>query len=753
MSVTYISLPEEVPVGKPPVARIRELVDYAIEHALAPRRLPEGPARVRYPMRLAPAFEGRVRAHLERTVGTEGVSLPRQIGGLAWAAWRAQQGERIEQPAADSTPASGTGVFEGRPEQALFHARVREGLAAGGVVLGEAGTGVGKGRVLGALAAEFGAASREPAVIAAPSIQVLGQLLDEYLALPEPPAATFLLGRDQFVSSRALEAWLESEEASAQARERVRAWRRAGAGAAGGATARFHRHVPELAWLAEDLAAVDPEVPVDEMRLAFGAADEEDEGEGAYQGLRERAHAEVPVIFATHSMLVWDRILKQRSKDAGGGAGILPPVDAVLIDEAHQFAAVAEAVHSRQIAFRTLERELGDEPLWRAHRLVSAARRARAQVHGAMESLRESAELRGLEGKALDPAGIEALRPAMARVREALEPLSGGPSRIVNDAHGFARSILSASVRVHLSFSAVRRYPSLIGGPRSLQKFFTQLWESTPRAALVSATIYLPRTVGPSSYGLLKTSLHLPGHRLHTPPPVLPEWLFSPTLCVPGAGRQERLSPPQEKHYAERPEAFDAAERRWYDALGAQIAEIAGSARGGVLVLLTSYDSVEALSARLAEPIGERLVEQRRGGFRSALGRFVQAYEQDVKAVWLAAGPAWAGLDLSDRAREAAQDWLLTDVVIPRVPFGVERSATHLARAAWMKSAERDRAAFQMRQGMGRLMRRPGLMERRLWVLDGRIWMAEPAAAWLFQPVKALLRHYSRQMEIETDQP
>jgi len=69
-------------------------------------------------------------------------------------------------------------------------------------------------------------------------------------------------------------------------------------------------------------------------------------------------------------------------------------------------------------------------------------------------------------------------------------------------------------------------------------------------------------------------------------------------------------------------------------------------------------------------------------------------------------------------------------------------SKIHQARRAWMPTAERDRAAFQFRQGIGRLMRREGARDQRLWVLDGRIW--EPNQKWLFAPVKAILTAYQR---------
>lgn len=145
---------------------------------------------------------------------------------------------------------------------------------------------------------------------------------------------------------------------------------------------------------------------------------------------------------------------------------------------------------------------------------------------------------------------------------------------------------------------------------------------------------------------------------------------------------------------------------------------------------------------RLRLLLGERLLIQARGGFRAALAQFRKGHAEGLKMVWLATGPAWTGLDLSHSDVEAKRDWLLTDVVIPRIPYGTERSAIHRARMVWMQSAERDRAAFQLRQGIGRLVRREGLKKRRVWMLDGRLHQKE--AAWLMEPIKAVLDAYRR---------
>jgi ATP-dependent DNA helicase DinG len=89
----------------------------------------------------------------------------------------------------------------------------------------------------------------------------------------------------------------------------------------------------------------------------------------------------------------------------------------------------------------------------------------------------------------------------------------------------------------------------------------------------------------------------------------------------------------------------------------------------------------------------------------------------------------------------------LTDLVIPKVPFGVERSLAHLRRQKTLPTAERDRALFQFKQGVGRLIRRPGLLHRKLWILDSRIHGVEKP--WLYKPFQTLIAQYSNRMTLE----
>ena len=162
---------------------------------------------------------------------------------------------------------------------------------------------------------------------------------------------------------------------------------------------------------------------------------------------------------------------------------------------------------------------------------------------------------------------------------------------------------------------------------------------------------------------------------------------------------------------------------RWHRTLASQLQEIDDTAAGGTLVLCCSYLDVRALNGLLADSLAERLLASRgSGSMRMLAEEFIRLGRRQARPIWLATGSAWTGLDLSDHdAMEAAEDFALTDLVITRIPFGANKTAVHLARTKRLGfDVECMEAALRLKQGLGRLIRRDGVSQRRIWVLDGR---------------------------------
>lgn len=722
---------------------ILKRIQDALDAQVSPTPIPMGEPTTAYTVRLPISLEGELMARFE---GTSNRSIPVLLAQLIWA------NEAAAHPTPTAAPASGsdTGLFGDRPEQARFHAALEHALEQpGALVLAEGGTGLGKGRVIAALAHTHAARG---VVVAAPTIQILGQLLGEYQALQVEAKAKagFLLGVDQFVSEHALLSWLDmsDEPQEEEARTAARAWIAQGGPRRASATAVFHRAWSGLGWLAEDLATVAPGVPLAEVRLKHADLEGEDRGANVYRQIRMRALAGLQVIFVTHAALVWDRRAK-----AGSRVGMLPEHPVVLIDEAHQLAGVAESSFTTQVALRTVLHALEQPESWRKTGEITKARKLASKLRALIEDIGSVQMLKGARGESVTfgPALVAALGPHLARLQRALEELAqlrGDPATraIAEEGARLARDILAERASATITLSPVRGYPSIVGGPRSIRRFFEAFWASIDRAALISATLYLPREMADLSFGLIQTTTHLPPSRIRALPPVVPAWLYQVDLHIPSPQLCLEFSPPQESDYEEAP-LYDAAVSEWVARVARTLEDIHGGSRGGVLVLLTSYETINALAQRLAPVVGDALVTQGRGGFRVALRDVVARYRDGLRPLWLATGPAWTGLDLSAKAalEDAGitpdRDFLCTDLVIPRVPFGTEQSSTHRARAGVLKSAERDRASFQFRQGLGRLMRVQGVRDRHLWVLDGRIHDAQ--RRWWFAPVNAMLKPYA----------
>jgi CRISPR type IV-associated DEAD/DEAH-box helicase Csf4 len=192
----------------------------------------------------------------------------------------------------------------------------------------------------------------------------------------------------------------------------------------------------------------------------------------------------------------------------------------------------------------------------------------------------------------------------------------------------------------------------------------------------------------------------------------------------------------------------DISDDLWCREVAEEIIRIDDTAAGGSLVLMTSYvfiGKVRAALLDLCPKLADRLVFARQGeaGGEKLLVRTITIEEQKrqflrfsfegKKAIWLALGNAWTGINLSGgdpmidlygQEIPSQEDNVLTDLVIPRLPFGINKSVTHTHRIAYRKKVpwERIDTLLRLRQGVGRLVRRHGVPQnRRIHILDARL--------------------------------
>jgi CRISPR type IV-associated DEAD/DEAH-box helicase Csf4 len=283
-------------------------------------------------------------------------------------------------------------------------------------------------------------------------------------------------------------------------------------------------------------------------------------------------------------------------------------------------------------------------------------------------------------------------------------------------------------------------------GPSYLRHYFNTLWESVDSAGLLSATMYAPKGSEDFSAWWIRRNLCVPKERYLEAPPFVAPWIYStPTVFMPSESNALALARPE----TESEERFE----EWYRNISLTLKRIVDAAAGGTLALCNSYDEIRALSSRLSQGRQMRVIAQEPDDSITRIkNAFMEMAREGIDPIWLATGGAWTGLDLTDETvTEPTKDNLLTDLVIVRIPLGRSRSVAHQVRVERLGLEEEFvAAAFLLRQGIGRLIRREGVQGCKMWFLDGRIMLNGPRGA-TFSNMAKVLQFYPKKSSIVWD--
>ena len=736
----------------------RALVNYALKHDLEPV-LPSTGEEDSFALNLV----GDLEAKLEQASRTRGIPLPVLFGALANAGLLAtmkkeKREERINKTLTTSLSGAlliGNADTHRGPQKAFWEC-VSTGLYHDKIVMAEASTGVGKGRVIVSAAVLSIQQGKGPVIIAAPTIKVLSQLWAEFendavQAAAQDIRAAILPGQQEFVDEIALRDYLLDEPDAA-----VQSWLDAGGiSQEGGAIARSGARCGRpLAWLMEDLRAIATNLRAEDFGLSGNSSKE---GIAAQQMVDLRASVvNAQIVFCTHAMLAisllnqWHSLPVLRPRDLeDSGEDKQHPV--FLIDEAHLFETAVSNATSDSLSLYHLRHKL--RVYQREHRLGarSVAGRAADIVRDVTDICSGARDEDRIDLSNNDGAGL--------RVREKILPLLSdlnemmGKSRVFPEITGLAdtRSAIRALVNAlsgkssnksFLTFSPDRRFPSLQTGAASVARELGMLWaKASGGAALISASFYVTDPSGRLNCDHMRSTLALPLVRMDTPLPIVWDVIYStPTLQIPSAETARALVPP----------TTELAMGDWCESQARIINLIAASAKGGTLVLCTAYRQIHALRDALQSTgLDPNRLVVHEGNIAAGQVSFVEKVHSSVRPVWLALGAAWTGLDLCESSDVApSEDVILTDLVITRIPIGLNRSNTMISRM--------DRIGFRpvaqealltFKQGIGRLVRREHLTNRRIWILDGRLqhapnrFLADIAAG-----VYSMLTKYKRRV-------
>ncbi|SFF33097.1 CRISPR type AFERR-associated DEAD/DEAH-box helicase Csf4 [Paracidovorax wautersii] len=657
-------------------------------------------------------------------------------------------------PEKDETP---TGAQSLWPDQAQLHDEFMSSARHGAVVAVEAGTGTGKSRIIGTCAlsllqlrkrghkfpTQTNGSSNLPAfikdrvaawhdtearlqeprkkhsrpiVIAAPTIATMMHLVREFLRLGDNKAThSLLIGRQQFVSASAV-AELLSEHPCPPVQE----WLDKGM-PPGQSTAT--RGIP-ASGLMEDLRAVcgDLDFPTKDAHLSAHHAEDEDCAE--YRRLQTAAETS-DIIFTTHAMLAMRTIALSR-----GNTPPIPQPYALLIDEAHALEEGFASVNGASLAMSRLGATLKREA-WPGMGLkgkVDACRDSWTQAYMAMQALPDEVNLPLAPGNDRTTRSWALVRARLQTLRDQLADLGTSAMKSAKASQNAHLSFIMSSKHAidlvlddytgRIEFSPTRRYPLIQMGVKSVSASLLYTWESTEVAGLFSGTLFAPSASLDSAANALAMELAVPRQRLQTTSRIHPSWLYtSPTLHLPKPGHAP--TPPKGESFNE-----DGI-KEWAEQIATHLKSIGDTAAGGTLALCTGYERAQiianALRAQLNDP--SRLIEQRTGTGVDGMARvFRQKSQEGLKPIAIATGGAWTGLDLSNGDVPPREDFLLTDVVITALPFNTQRSYLHAEKVQRIgMQVEINYTLRKFIQGIGRLVRRPGLQQRRLWILDSRL--------------------------------
>lgn len=581
-------------------------------------------------------------------------------------------------------------------------------LDKGGIAFCEAYTGSGKGRMIAALALD--AVDKGSVVIAAP-LSVSYQILADLHHLAPQTQPTLLMGRVNFIEPESL-----VSDLGPLLSDRMKEWIDGGGKPLTETARAIDTYVGGgLAWLmvdAQELAADE----IDLTQYALTDEDKESPAEMVYQSLRQSALFSGKIVICSHTMLAADHRLSIINPDMG--SIILPgKIDTLIVDEAHQLEQAVSSVYTNSIHLDALRRHV--ERFARKPAIKSEALYAIRSLSEIVTSLVDAENTRS-KGSIIYKGHEMELDKAILRLANALVEVikSRRAKSRTENLHGrmiekVTRSLQDASgshAAIRLDLSPVQRRPSLSVGKSNLDPIMDKLWKRVGSAALVSATLYL-QTIDGISARFMRSKLSVPENR---------------ACYLPVVERQSRCEQVLTRFTSIDPSIKQddtVAVHLWHNEVADQAIDQYRTAKGGMMVLATSFATVKLLEAIISKKAHDVfLITQSESLNASACAeQFRIASKEGVKPLWLGVGSAWVGIDMSDKTVAAVDDFLLTDLYIPRIPWGLNRTMTHRRRKDRVHSAELMETLMTFKQGIGRLVRRDGLRDRRLVIGDPRI--------------------------------
>jgi len=640
------------------------------------------------------------------------------------------------------------------PEQKQMYSDVQAGFLKQKITLAEGSTGIGKSWVGSASALTQASLGHTPVIIAAPTLAVLGNLWSEMQtvkslmlenkSLKNIPSIAFFPGATEFINSDSLIEYL-AENQSKDEHERddqVLEWAQAG----GPLLSTDNPLVQAMqsmnidpAWLKDDLKKIAVNLSADDFPISI-----HDDCSNIEVLEKARLVArDADIIFCTHAMLA----VSQRAKWA-----LVPEPKTLIIDEAHQLESNYANIYSSKLSLSSFRHDLnmfvskgmkGKTIAQKTSKELSLLIKGVQSIESGDGSDRIEVTEEKLGSYFSSMLGtVKSLHGLMSN--KLLEQISKMPfyKPVVRDLERILSKV--SQDKAYIEFSPSRRFPSLLVGKSDISGILGALWKTAENGAmLMSATIFVTDRFGNHKSDYFCMNNALPASRTNQLNPFISPWVTSvPTLHTPSEGHIKMLSRPSFKEGSH-------LEIAWLEYLTNQIIPILDKAKGGTLILATSYSQVNTITKELAKyNIDEnRIVAQSANSkFMVYENAFRSKHKQGIRPVLIALGAAWTGVNLKDNSCDPSHDTMLTDLVITCLPIGLNRSCTQLSRIDRYSMYPIEQEALMLfKQGIGRLMRHKDQVNRHLWILDGRIWNIWKGMSNLQISVKRMLEKYKNE--------
>lgn len=569
--------------------------------------------------------------------------------------------------------------FQPREEQQALAVAVAETLEQGGVLIAEAGTGVGKtfAYLLPALM------SGRRVIVSTGTRTLQDQLYHKDLplvldALELPVRTALLKGRSNYLCLHRLDrAEVDPrQEGAAVAREltAIRQW----------ASVTRTGDIAELAAVPADRAVWGRATSTVDNCLgqecpAFG--------ECFLMEARRRAQ-EADLVVVNHHLLMADMALKE-----GGFGEVLPSAEAYILDEAHQLPDVAAQFFGLNLSSRQLLdllrdvqldylREAGDSP-----DCQHALDRLRSAVFDFRLSLGQGKRRAAWAEVAGNPQvsdGLVQLQQQLYALLTALEPMVPR-----------GKGLESGHRRTGELLEVIERFQA--GEDDRFVKWF----ETHSQAFLLRLT---PLDVGRQFHGQMQKH---PGAWVFTSATLSVNREFGHFRQRMGIGEAQELRVDSPFDYANNallyvPQGLPEPNNRAYDEAFLEAAvPVLEASRGRAFLLFTSHRALRNAAEWLRERTGFTLLVQGEASQHALLDRF----RESEGAVLLGTASFWEGVDVKGSA--------LSAVLIDRLPFASPADPVTEARIEYLKRNDgnpfRDfqlpHAVITLRQGVGRLIR------------------------------------------------